>query len=76
MGGFLGSLFGGGASTPEVIVPSVASPDDAVSKERAKIVAQAEAERIKKRKGAASTIMTAAQGALTPATTLKATLGA
>ncbi len=74
MGGFISSLFGGGQSTPDIVYPTVASPADNTAKIKA--AAQAEAERIKKRKGAASTIQTAAQGVLEPAATFKATLGA
>jgi len=75
MGGFISSLFGGGVqSPPPVIIPPVASPVD--NTEKIKAAAQAEAERVKKRKGAASTIQTTAQGILQPATVLKQTLGA
>jgi hypothetical protein len=73
MGGIL-SIFGGGSSAPAVITPSVAAPAD--NTEKIKAAAQAEAERVRKRKGAASTIQTAAQGVLEPAATFKATLGA
>jgi hypothetical protein len=74
MGNFISAIFGGGESPPPVIVPTVASPVD--NSEKIKAAAQAEAERVKKRKGAASTIQTTAQGVLQPATTFKATLGA
>ncbi len=75
MGGFISSIFGGGnSSPPPVIIPSVPAPVD--NSAQIKAAAQAEAERIKKRKGAASTIQTAAEGVLTPAPTLKTTLGA
>lgn len=75
MGGFISAIFGGGdTSPPPVIMPSVASPVD--DTEKIKAAAAAEAERVKKRKGAESTIQTTSQGILQPATTLKQTLGA
>jgi hypothetical protein len=74
MGGFISSLFGGASSAPAVITPTVAAPAD--NSEKIKAAAQAEAERVRKRKGAASTIQTAAQGVLEPAATFKQVLGA
>lgn len=71
MGGFFGSLFGGGnTSPPPVIMPAVPAPVD--NTEKIKAAAAAEAERIKKRKGFASTIVS---NGVDDITNLKKTMG-